>query len=155
MKSNKFVPLIVTFVLAVIGFFVLPAVNESLAECSVVFAIGIILGGLTVSILTPSNSAVSADEEERQTLYVGNLPYRANEAIVRELFEQFGSVYSVRLVKDKQTGRRRGFGFVTMNVQGANDAMSSLNDNEFQERVLKVREAKEKTSPENSSQAGE
>ncbi|NRA85138.1 MAG: RNA-binding protein, partial [Gammaproteobacteria bacterium] len=60
-----------------------------------------------------------------------------------------------RLVKDKQTGRRRGFGFVTMNVQGANDAMSSLNDNEFQERVLKVREAKEKTSPENSSQAGE
>ena len=88
-------------------------------------------------------------------MYVGNLPYRANETIVRELFEKYGNVYSVRLVKEKQTGRRRGFGFVTMNAQGAKDAMGSLNDNEFQERVLKVREAKEKTSLEDSSQASE
>ena len=58
-------------------------------------------------------------------------------------------------MKDKQTGRRRGFGFVTMNAQGAKDAMGSLNDNEFQKRVLKVREAKEKTSLEDSSQASE
>ena len=154
MKSSKFVPLIITFVLAVIGFFVLPVVNEAFAACNIVFAIGIVLGGITVSLLSPT-STVSTDEEERQTLYVGNLPYRANEAIVRELFEKYGSVYSVRLVKDKQTGRRRGFGFVTMNAQGAAEAMSSLNDNEFQERVLKVREAKEKTSQDNSSQAAE
>ena len=154
MKSNKFVPLIITIVLAVVGFFVLPVVNEGFAACNAVFAIGIILGGITVSVLTPAG-AVSVDEEERQTLYVGNLPYRANEAIVRELFEKYGSVYSVRLVKDKQTGRRRGFGFVTMNAQGASDAMASLNDNEFQERVLKVREAKEKTNGENTSQASE
>ncbi|NRA71877.1 MAG: RNA-binding protein [Gammaproteobacteria bacterium] len=154
MKSTKFVPFIVLFVLAVAGFFILPMVNEAFAACGAVFAIGIILGGITVSMLTPSTSS-SSDDEERQTLYVGNLPYRANETIVRELFEKYGNVYSVRLVKDKQTGRRRGFGFVTMNAQGAKDAMGSLNDNEFQERVLKVREAKEKTSLEDSSQASE
>ena len=154
MKSNKFVPLVITFVLAIVGFFILPVVNEAFASCNAVFAIGIILGGITVSVLTPT-AVVSVDDEERQTLYVGNLPYRANEAIVRELFENYGSVYSVRLVKDKQTGRRRGFNFVPMNNQGANDAMSALNDKEFQERVLKVREAKEKTNAENSSQASE
>lgn len=154
MKSNKFVPLVITFILAVVGFFILPVVSEAFASCSAVFAVGIILGGITVSVLTPTSS-VSVDDEERQTLYVGNLPYRANEAIVRELFEKYGSVYSVRLVKDKQTGRRRGFGFVTMNAQGASDAMNALNDNEFQERVLKVREAKEKTNAENTSQASE
>jgi len=157
MKSNKLFPLIVTGVLAIAGFFILPIIDSSFADSSVVFAIGIILGGATVFLLTtPSTvanpaattAAANTDEDERQTLYVGNLPYRANETIVRELFEQYGSVYSVRLVKDKQTGRRRGFGFVTMNTQGANNAMTSLNDNEFQERVLKVREAKEKTTQE-------
>lgn len=156
MKSTKFVPFIVLFVLAVAGFFVLPMVNDAFADCGAVFAIGIVLGGMTVSMLTPSVSSSSTDDdEERQTLYVGNLPYRANETIVRELFEKYGNVYSVRLVKDKQTGRRRGFGFVTMNAQGAKDAMGSLNDNEFQERVLKVREAKEKTSLEAPTQASE
>ena len=82
MKSTKFVPFIVLFVLAVAGFFILPMVNEAFAACGAVFAIGIILGGITVSMLTPSTSS-SSDDEERQTLYVGNLPYRANETIVR------------------------------------------------------------------------
>ena len=164
MKSNKLFPLIVTGMLAIAGFFILPIIDSSFADSSVVFAIGIILGGTTVFLLTAPSSAASPtittadsdeDEDERQTLYVGNLPYRANETIVRELFEHYGSVYSVRLVKDKQTGRRRGFGFVTMNSQGAQVAMTSLNDNEFQERVLKVREAKDKTSPDNPSQTSD
>ena len=156
MKSNKFFPLAVVAALAIVGFFILPVIDVSFSGCRAVFAIGILLGGITVYLLSPATPAVVADsEEQRQTLYVGNLPYRANETIVRELFEKYGPVYSVRLVKDKQTGRRRGFGFVTMNAQGASDAMSSLNDNEFQERVLKVREAKEKTSTDNTSQASE
>jgi len=162
MKSNKLFPLIVTGILAIAGFFILPIIDSSFADSRVVFAIGIILGGTTVFLLTAPSSAASptitttdSDEDERQTLYVGNLPYRANETIVRELFEQYGSVYSVRLVKDKQTGRRRGFGFVTMNSQGAHVAMTSLNDNEFQERVLKVREAKDKTSLDNPAQTSD
>ncbi|NRA61007.1 MAG: RNA-binding protein [Psychrobium sp.] len=155
MKSTKFTSLLITLVLALVGYFLLPVISESMASSASVLAIGIIIGGVVVTLLAPSSSSVATDEEDRQTLYVGNLPYRANESIVRELFETFGSVYSVRLVKDKQTGRRRGFGFVTMNAQGANDAMAKLNDQEFQERVLKVREAKEKTSQEQTSQAAE
>ena len=155
MKSTKLTSLLITLVLAAVGFFILPFVSESLAASANIFAAGIVLGGVAITLLAPSASSAATDEEDRQTLYVGNLPYRANEAIVRELFEKFGSVYSVRLVKDKQTGRRRGFGFVTMNTQGASSAMAKLNDEEFQERVLKVREAKEKSSQDNPSQSAE
>lgn len=157
MKATKLGPFLITFVLAGVGYFILPLIASNLANCAPVFALGIALGGLTIALLTPSpvSSSSASTSEVRQTLYVGNLPYRANEAIVRELFEKYGVVSSVRLVKDKQTGRRRGFGFVTMDEQGAVKAMNALNDQEFQERVLKVREAKEKTNQDNSSQVSQ
>jgi len=156
MKATKLGPFLITFVLAGVGFFILPFVSDNLANCSAVFAVGIALGGATVALLSPSAATSASPQdasEARQTLYVGNLPYRANETIVRELFETFGTVSSVRLVKDKQTGRRRGFGFVTMDDKGAAKAMAELNDHEFQERILKVREAKEKTNQDNGPQA--
>jgi len=159
MKSTKLGLFLITFVLAGVGFFVLPLVAPTLGDYPAVFALGIIIGGVTISLLSPTTApagvTTTSATEERQTLYVGNLPYRANETIVRELFEKYGVVSSVRLVKDKQTGRRRGFGFVTMDEQGAIDAMTALNDNEFQERILKVREAKEKTNQDNSSQVSQ
>jgi len=158
MKSTKLGPFLITFVLAGVGFFMLPIVATELADCAAVFAVGIALGGATIALLSPSAAATTSSEsasDTRQTLYVGNLPYRANETIVRELFEKYGVVSSVRLVKDKQTGRRRGFGFVTMDEPGAIKAMEALNEQEFQERILKVREAKEKTNQDNSSQVGE
>lgn len=161
MKSTKLGSFLIALVLAGVGFFILPVLNADYAMAAPFLAIGILIGASAVLLVsgntstTRSISSTSEQSDERQTLYVGNLPYRANEAVVRELFEKYGSVYSVRLVKDKQTGRRRGFGFVTMDPSGAQDAMGKLNDNEFQERVLKVREAKEKTSPDNSSHAAE
>jgi len=156
MKSTKLGSFLIALVAAVIGYFILPLISAELASSAPVFAIGIILGatiGILLSSGKSSRSAESANTEDRQTLYVGNLPYRANEAVVRELFEKYGSVYSVRLVKDKQTGRRRGFGFVTMDPKGAQSSMLDLNDKEFQERVLKVREAKEKTNADNATPA--
>ena len=159
MKSTKLGSFLIALVLAGVGFFILPVLNADYAMAAPFLAIGILIGAGAVLLVSGTNSTTRTtngspiQSDERQTLYVGNLPYRANEAIVRELFEKYGSVYSVRLVKDKQTGRRRGFGFVTMDPTGAEDAMGKLNDNEFQERILKVREAKEKTSPDNSSHA--
>lgn len=82
--------------------------------------------------------------EDVKTLYVGNLPYRANETSVRELFSEYGAVHSVRLMKDKHTGKRRGFGFVEMAAADLDSAINALNDTEFQQRTLKVREAKER-----------
>ncbi len=115
------------------------------------FIAPLIDGSVKSSPSTTNNSATSSDDVK--TLYVGNLPYRANESAVKDLFSGYGHVQSVRLMKDKHTGKRRGFGFVEMATNDIDKAISALNDTEFQQRTLKVREAKErpeKTDNENS-----
>ena len=135
-------------VLAVIGYFVISGVAPAL-DPAVSIAIGLLLGGFLVPLLTrtPMPAAIPTT-----TLYVGNLPYRANEASVRALFEEFGQVLSVRLMKDKHTGKRRGFGFVEMPSDAALAAQQALNDSEFQQRTLKVREANERKDEEEDAE---
>ena len=111
------------------------------------FALGVVAGGIAVSWLVRAPS-ITGETAATITLYVGNLPYRANEAAVRSLFEQYGHVVSVRLMKDRNTGKRRGFGFVEMPEHAALEAKEALNDTEFQQRTLKVREANEKKEAE-------
>ena len=100
-------------------------------------------------VLFNTHPRKSDDEEvafvgETRTLYVGNLPYRANEVAVRQLFQQHGRVVNVRLMKDRDTGKRKGYGFVEMAASDTEAAVAALNDAEFQQRTLKVREAKER-----------
>jgi len=76
-----------------------------------------------------------------KSLYVGNLPFSASEDEVRELFSQHGSVLSVKLISDRDTGRPRGFGFVEMEAADATAAAEALNGYSFGGRALKVNEA--------------
>jgi RNA recognition motif-containing protein len=80
-------------------------------------------------------------------LYVGNLPFSADETAVRALFEQNGrTVSEVKLITDRDTGRPRGFGFVEMESdQQAQQAISQLDGKELDGRQLKVNEARERT----------
>ena len=71
---------------------------------------------------------------------------------MRELFQQSGAVVNVRLMKDRQTGRRRGFGFVEVAAKDANKMIQKLNDFEFEGRTLKVREAKERQDSEDGEE---
>jgi RNA recognition motif-containing protein len=81
-------------------------------------------------------------------LYVGNLPFSADENAVRDLFAQDGrEVTEVKLITDRDTGRPRGFGFVEMgNSEHAGAAISALNGTSMDGRDLTVNEAKERTS---------
>ena len=81
-------------------------------------------------------------------IYVGNLPFSADENTVRELFAQDGrEVTEVKLITDRETGRPRGFGFVEMgNSEHAATAISALNGYSMDGRDLTVNEAKERTS---------
>lgn len=81
------------------------------------------------------------------TLYVGNLSYKANEADVKSLFEQHGHVNGVRLMKDKRTGKRRGFGFVEVSEESVDAMISALNESEYMQRTIKVRVANEPKHP--------
>lgn len=137
---------ILALVLAVIGYLVAQALQFSL-KAEVIFAVGLAIGGFIVPLClkrSPANTAEAVANQETCTLYVGNLPYRANEIAVRELFAEQGQVISVRLMKDKATGKRRGFGFVEMPAADAAKAIAALNDKEYQQRTLKVREANDK-----------
>jgi len=78
-------------------------------------------------------------------IYVGNLPFSADESQVRSLFEQHGSVESVALINDRETGRPRGFGFVEMPRADAQRAIQALNGKEMGGRPLRVNEAQERT----------
>ena len=80
-------------------------------------------------------------------LYVGNLPFSADEQEIRELFEQNErTVTDVKLITDRATGRPRGFGFVEMgSEEDAAGAISDHDGKEFGGRVLKVNEARERT----------
>jgi cold-inducible RNA-binding protein len=77
-------------------------------------------------------------------IYVGNLPFSATEDSVRTLFAQFGTVESVALINDRETGRPRGFGFVEMSKTDAAKAIQSLNGQDMGGRPLKVNEAQDK-----------
>jgi RNA recognition motif-containing protein len=77
-------------------------------------------------------------------IYVGNLPFSATEEAVRALFSQHGTVQSVTLINDRETGRPRGFGFVEMSQSDASKAIQSLNGHNMDGRPLKVNEAQDK-----------
>ena len=76
-------------------------------------------------------------------IYVGNLSFRTEEPQLEQLFSSLGDVASVRLVRDQETGRSRGFGFVEMHDDNqARAACEALNQREFEGRRLTVNEAR-------------
>ena len=76
-------------------------------------------------------------------LYVGNLTYAMTEADVKQLFEQFGTVDSVAVIIDRDSGRSKGFGFVEMSSEEeAEAAIAALHGQDHDGRDLTVNEAK-------------
>ncbi len=79
-------------------------------------------------------------------IYVGNLNYNLTEDELREIFEEFGEVSSVKIITDKYSGRSKGFGFVEMPKDSeGKDAIDDLNDKDMNGRNIKVNEARERT----------
>jgi RNA recognition motif-containing protein len=76
-------------------------------------------------------------------IYVGNLPFSVTEADLRDLFAEYGTVDSVAIVLDRETGRPRGFGFIELAADArAQDAIRDLDGTDLQGRAIKVNEAK-------------
>jgi RNA recognition motif-containing protein len=77
-------------------------------------------------------------------LYVGNLPWRVDNSQLEDLFSEFGSVISANVIKDRDTKRSRGFGFVELE-SGGPEAIEAMNDFDLEGRKLTVNEAKPRT----------
>lgn len=75
-------------------------------------------------------------------IYVGNISFDASEGDLQDAFEEFGAVAQIKLITDRDTGRSRGFAFVTMdNADEANAAIEGLSGRDVMGRELTVREA--------------
>lgn len=77
-----------------------------------------------------------------RTLYVGNLPWATKAEELAEAFSRFGEVLDSRIITDKQTGRSRGFGFVEVKDEDADEMIEAMNGVEFGGRVITVNEAR-------------
>jgi cold-inducible RNA-binding protein len=79
-------------------------------------------------------------------LYVGNLPFRVDDAALSEIFTRAGTVESATVARDQSTGRARGFGFVEMaSDEEAQRAIETLNNSDIEGRTIVVNEARPKT----------
>ncbi len=79
-------------------------------------------------------------------IYVGNISFDTSEDSLRDAFAQHGEVEEVAVITDRDTGRPRGFAFVTMPDSAARTAIDALNGKELDGRTLNVNEARAKTS---------
>jgi len=76
-------------------------------------------------------------------IYVGNLSYDVTEEDLKETFESFGEIESVKIIKDNYSGRSKGFGFIEMpNNADAQSAINGLNEKELKGRALNVNTAR-------------
>ncbi|MGZ3764125.1 MAG: RNA recognition motif domain-containing protein [Mucilaginibacter sp.] len=84
-------------------------------------------------------------------IFVGSLPFKIEEADLKELFEAFGEVNSVKIINDRETGRSKGFGFVEMaDDEAAKKAIADLNGSEVGGRNIVVNQAEDKKPRDNS-----
>lgn len=81
----------------------------------------------------------------KKKIYVGNIAWGITEDQLKDLFEQYGEVDSVKIITDRDTGRSKGFAFVEMD--NADAAIEGLNDKEFLGRNLRVNEAQDRRPP--------
>lgn len=83
---------------------------------------------------------------QQNKLYVGNFPYSVDESQLREMFSAYGEIQEIALIKDRETGRSKGFAFITFASQQAAEKALALNGKEIDGRALKVNMAQEKES---------
>ena len=77
-----------------------------------------------------------------KTLYVGNLPWATTPQDLADVFSEYGQVISTRIIKDRETNRSRGFGFVEVADEDAESMVEAVNGKEYNGRILTVNEAK-------------
>ncbi|KAG8384900.1 hypothetical protein BUALT_Bualt04G0166300 [Buddleja alternifolia] len=133
------------------GFVTMSTVEE--AEKAVEMFNQFDIGGrlLTVNKAAPRGSQperIPRTYEPSFRMYVGNLPWQVDDARLEQLFSEHGKVVDARVVYDRESGRSRGFGFVTMSTETElNDAIAALDGQSLDGRAIRVNVAEQKPRP--------
>lgn len=139
------ISILLTLVMFFIGMQLFPIFDLEAQDENMQFAwsmgIGALIGALVTGVfllIKPYYLPI-----RKQTLFVGNLAFKASDRELRRLFSEYGEVFSIRLMTDKVTRKPRGYGFVEMDKKGAERAITQLNEEEFMGRALRVSHANE------------
>lgn len=140
---------ILAVLLAVIGYFLFPVLGLGETAPQTLFtltlALGVLLGGILGHLQFAARTrTIPTASGEKVTIFVGNLAFKASQEELQQLFAPFGTVNSVRIMKDRATRRPRGFAFVEMDANHAPRAIKALNGKEFLGRKLRVNEGAER-----------
>lgn len=134
---------VLSVVIAVAGFLVHPFIGVEQLSAQHLFAYAILFGALAGAILV-NIRVTSSKSAQIESIFVGNLAFKAPPRALRELFEKYGEVHALRLMTDRVTHKPRGFGFVEMRKKDAAAAIRGLNGTEFYGRELKINIANER-----------
>ena len=139
-------------VMSAVGYLLVSFVGFGVKENgSVGIAVGLFIGMLTAAFLfadiknEPAKKKPvrrnNADANRVMSIFIGNLAYKVRGRQLAALFEPYGEILSLRIVKDRETGKAKGFGFIEMSERDALKAIAALDNHEFFGRNLKVSEA--------------
>lgn len=145
--NNLIKIVIVSLVLALMGYFLFPFFGNAQLSTRHLFAYGILSGALLGGLITVTRFYL-AGSARVESIFVGNLAFKTSPNALRKLFEDYGDVHAVRLMTDRATKRPRGFGFVEMKRKDARAAIRALNGSEFYGRELKVNIANQRKNDE-------
>ncbi|TDY00984.1 RNA recognition motif domain-containing protein [Thiohalophilus thiocyanatoxydans] len=137
--------ILISLILAVVAYFAFPLFALEQVPAQRLFTYGILAGAL-LGMLLISTRIYPASSTRVESIFVGNLAFKASPNALRKLFEEYGDVHAVRLMTDRATRRPRGFGFVEMKRKDAKNAIRALDGTEFYGRELKVNVANERKS---------
>jgi hypothetical protein len=137
---------VIAIVLGLVGYFLYPKLGLDQLTPQRLFSYALIIGGILGGIVVSTSLSFSFASQKVESIFVGNLAFKASAGALRELFEEYGEVHAVRLMTDRATRRPRGYGFVEMDARDAKRAIEGLNGTEFYGRELKVNVANERKS---------
>ena len=136
--------IIIAIIIGLVGYFLFPSLNIEQLSAQRLFTYALLIGGVIGGILVNTHFSLKTSSSKVESIFVGNLAFKASARALRELFEDYGEVHAVRLMTDRQTRRPRGYGFVEMSARDAKNAIAALNGSEFYGRELKVNVANER-----------
>lgn len=135
--------LAISLAIGIIGYFLLGSINSSITDAVRYQTYILMAGALFGAIIMQVIHEIQNRPAEVVSLFIGNLPFRASNQQLRQVFSEHGTVHNIRLMTDKVTRKPRGFGFVEMNKNHAKAAIKMLDGHEFMGRELKVNYANE------------
>lgn len=134
----------ILIMIAVVSSITLPSEGSNSGTLIIGILSGLILGHL-VGVTTQSPRTVGDRDDGMKTVYVGNLSFSASRYDLANLFQQYGTVHSSRIMIDRTTRKSRGFGFVEMSSRSAEAAIAALDGVDFSGRNIRVNEATQQT----------